>query len=291
MSDTHDPALFAPWTIDHELAALAVRGMRSRPALAVAQAFAKNIGDVAAILELPQFLTSLQALEKHVLLSVTQAHLSRLRTDPGAPPPSMDEFKRDVRRLHQAEFERFKAQPPTQAAYQQEARRQLNQLGARHEHLYPQLRSLFSTALVTAWTAFECVAGDTWAVALNAQAGRFAKAGFDTEMLLTALTRHSSVAGLEGIAHAYALFENSLELSVALASPDLHELHATRNVLVHYNGVINKRFKEKIETAAAVGEPVPLDGAAVARLVNAAIMGGCAIIQFVDDWLVRHASA
>ncbi|HEY1012612.1 MAG TPA: hypothetical protein VGE07_07905 [Herpetosiphonaceae bacterium] len=291
MSDAHDPPLFAPWTIDHELVTLAVRGMRSRPALPVAQAFAKNIGDIAAILDLPLHLAGLQALEKHVLLSVTQGQLARVRSDPGAPPPSMDDFKRDVRRLHQTEFERFKAQPATQAAYRQEARRQLNQLGARHEQLYPQLRSLFSTAIVSAWTAFECAAGDTWAVALNAQAGRFAKAGFDTETLLAALTRHSSVAGLEGIAQAYALFENSLELSVALASPDLHELHATRNVLVHYNGVINKRFKEKVETAAQAGDQVPLDGAGAARLVNAAIMGGCAIIQFVDDWLVRHASA
>ena len=102
------------------------------------------------------------------------------------------------------------------------------------------------------------------------------------------------LTSLSKIKKAYvAAFEKDEALDHALDGDDLDLLEASRHLIVHKGGMVDEEFQKrvaKVGIAYPVGDLLPLDGAMVSRMANAAIAAGCRLLAFVDDWLVKNPS-
>jgi hypothetical protein len=190
--------------------------------------------------------------------------------------------------------------------------------------VYPLVEKLLSLAVSSAWTAFECLATDTWVSVLNSrprimanralaakatgdgpdgltgkqlEVGLIARRGFDLRSCMgTLLKPKFDLTSLPNIKDAYwAIFREKSkvpkELEDSFGSADLALLESHRHVIVHRAGIVDDEFRKKTAKLGLdypEGKTLPLDGAMVSRLTNAAIKSGCELLAFVDKWLVEN---
>jgi hypothetical protein len=179
------------------------------------------------------------------------------------------------------------------------------------------LRVLLTSTVSGAWTAFECLATDTWVAALNARPARLAQKVMDTQgaeegaeglmgkqIPVGLLAKHGfdlrgcmghllkpkfDPTSLPKIKRAYTVaFGNGGDLTRFFDAPELAMLEASRHLIVHRAGVVDEEFEKKAAKWGinhTVGVLLPLDGKQVCRLANAAIDAGCKLLSFVDGWM------
>ena len=181
-------------------------------------------------------------------------------------------------------------------------------------------RSLLSAAIVQGWGAFEILVTDLWITALNGNP-RFAHNslatltsrsaaqnpkqitvddlavfGFDLrDHMGTLLSERFKFTGVEPIEKSYlAAFGGTSGCTQRIKSifekPPLRELEATRHLLAHKNGVVDKKFNQKAKTNLPLGEPVPLDFRKIKILVDAAVDTGVEMIKFVEGQIQAFAN-
>lgn len=166
-----------------------------------------------------------------------------------------------------------------------------NQFGREKHVVY----RLFSAATVSAWTAFECLAGDLWALAIDLYPHAFAQRAskqidiaelsrnkFDVSKVLgTILQGKFDFTGVEGITDAYkAIFEHYD--SKTLNDPRLRVLEKKRHLLVHRLGRVDDKFIKATGLALSPGSLVPCELPYLAADLNAVIECGCKLLSFVD---------
>ena len=87
-----------------------------------------------------------------------------------------------------------------------------------------------------------------------------------------------------------ALFGNEQQLIGTFSNQDLRILQACWNLIVHKGGIVDHAFKNITQydfPALQIGNALPLDGALVAKLVNASVACGCDLLSYADDFLMR----
>jgi hypothetical protein len=177
-----------------------------------------------------------------------------------------------------------------------------------------------AAATSAAWTAFECVATDTWVTALNAvpmtyyqgvlkaagagespqgltgkqiSVGLLAKYSFDLRGHLgTLLKPKFDLTSLSNIRDAYyAAFGKVQPLADLFEDEDLNLLEACRHVIVHRGGIADAEFvsrTRRMNIAVEEGAPLPLDGRLVSKLANASTAAGCKLLAFLDGQLASE---
>lgn len=192
---------------------------------------------------------------------------------------------------------------------------------ALNEFLKGELRAgahaWLSAQITGVWTAFESMAEELWATAVNAHPRGLAELkgtrrgqGEDRKVDLKFLQIHdydlSTKMGtvlkeryafdkLEEVRRAYAeaSFDDDADIKRVISDRALDALALTRHVIVHNSGIIDLDFlKRKADLPAAIvdelGKPLPLDGEVTAALVAPVINLGWNLIIAVDQWLFTH---
>ncbi|MDB6120576.1 MAG: hypothetical protein JWO08_4357 [Verrucomicrobiaceae bacterium] len=193
--------------------------------------------------------------------------------------------------------------------------------------LAPSIRygvnGVLDSMVVSAWTAFEVMAGDLWETALNDHPKYLASLSSDglKELKLSYLERndydlrkkmgsiHRDVGtykfqiltGEKGIQRAYkdAFHKDGDRVRAAISNKAFEALAVIRNILVHKQGKADRKFLKEckglpgMEKWAALneGDKIQLQGEDVGSLVSASFIGGCALISAVDEWLTAHPSS
>jgi hypothetical protein len=144
------------------------------------------------------------------------------------------------------------------------------------------------------WTAFECVAGDVWEVAVNVEPGglwktaseektlgvaTLAKYGFDLRACLgTVLKSKFDFTGVSGIRKAYLkTFGDSPVVEKALNDPNLSFLEACRNVVAHKAGIIDEMFLKRVQRTGrvyTVGSKLEIDRSTLTTFRNTNLVAG-----------------
>jgi hypothetical protein len=193
----------------------------------------------------------------------------------------------------------------------------LHSLATKLEGGREWMEGQLASATSAAWTAFEVVATDTWVGMLNSHPMTFipgvksaegtgegpggmsgkqvhleslAKYRLDLSRHLgTILKPKVDLTGLSNVRAAYeAAFGKGRRADDLFADEELHRLEASRHVIVHRAGVVGTEFinrTKRTDINAREGQPLPLDGQMVSRLVNAGIRAGCKLLEFVEDKL------
>jgi hypothetical protein len=147
------------------------------------------------------------------------------------------------------------------------------------------MQGILYALLTEAWTAFESLAQDLWVRIVNVypvplaqrvleptanlEAGNQVKSiswkiikdfGFDlTADMGTLLLRQKSVdfQQLKSIKAAYSVaFDGETDVIFESANPKLDILEATRNLLAHKGGVIDKKFKDRVANVPGLAESI-----------------------------------
>ncbi|MEE8171124.1 MAG: hypothetical protein V3T70_11315, partial [Phycisphaerae bacterium] len=191
---------------------------------------------------------------------------------------------------------------------------------AQRDYFQPSIAIILYAVLPMSWTAFECVAKDTWVACLdagNTTAGHrairslsnkdavgglaakhiniemLAKHNFDIRNRLgTVLADKFDFTGMDGIRRAYrsAFAQNASELGF-LDVADLDQLQSYRNLIVHRGGIADEAFTKRTATSLAVGDRVVLSGDLVAAFVESAVRSGVELLKFADCWLMSNGSS
>lgn len=169
------------------------------------------------------------------------------------------------------------------------------------------------SAVVSAWTAFECLAADSWAAALNhypmqlydkacgfarknVRITFLAKYKFDLRNRLGTLLRpRFDLNSLAGIRKAYRAVFDREKVDEIFQEPDLSVLEATRHLIVHRAGLVDERFQRRTKRSdfhAKLGSMLVLEEKQIARLLNAAVFAGGDLLAFIDELAEKyHAGA
>jgi hypothetical protein len=183
------------------------------------------------------------------------------------------------------------------------------------------LRSLTLARIVFAWTAFECLAGDMWEVAVNEKAidlghpafqhlpqdsiategittrnvavGILARYGFDLRNALgTVLRPKFDFSSVTGIQTGYeAAFGRVGRLGEILGDKELVRLEITRHAVVHRAGVVDEEYIRRTSSNLSEGQLVPIDGEGVISMLIAMARAACELADFVDRRLCDLASS
>jgi hypothetical protein len=166
-------------------------------------------------------------------------------------------------------------------------------------------RGQLHQAIVSGWTAFECLAHDAWTHMLNHYPLKLvhrintcqdkkvrAKAirlnvlqshGFDLSKHMGAiLARKFKLNVYEGIVKAYkAVFHEHTALISVFNNDDLRLAAFSRNVIVHKAGVIDTKFVSKVQRyfPCTVGEELCFDPVRFSRTINAMTEAGLGLLK------------
>jgi hypothetical protein len=177
------------------------------------------------------------------------------------------------------------------------------------------LRSLKLARLVLGWTAFECLSRDAWEAALNESPAGLAqqtvrglpseedsesgltrkqvpvaflsKFGFDLRKRMgTVLRSKFDFTSVSGMRQAYiAAFGDKKELSSIFAEPELMQLEAFRNLIVHRGGIVDEEYLKRSGATHEIGQPLSPDDEVITATLNAMKSSGCELLLFVDQTL------
>jgi hypothetical protein len=150
-----------------------------------------------------------------------------------------------------------------------------------NEGMQQSIDHIFTAIVRESWTAFECLAGDLWAVGVRNRAR-----GINTY----AASGKESFLGVAAIKEAYGLAFGAKGKKVfsTVANGEIFLLSAFRNVMTHSPGKASKRFVKQLLRfpefkSIKEGDAIVLDGALVRRLRMASALVGDALIHLVDD--------
>lgn len=145
--------------IDVENPEVLSRTLSSKELAAVSRSFAKNIDDILALLSLPLFLLTFGASELKRLELFAKALVST---------GSVSKWEKDskTRKKVEAEVNRLVREEVNGGDITTDADIILGQLLNLTE-IHSAVRALLLSATSASWTAFECVAKDSWTAALN----------------------------------------------------------------------------------------------------------------------------
>ncbi|HEX8773642.1 MAG TPA: hypothetical protein VF735_08515 [Pyrinomonadaceae bacterium] len=310
-------SLLSGIAIEQAMTSECVSKIKSPQLLLVATAFAKNISDISHLLNLPETLLAygkmqLQAFTYFIYFTdAAKIQDWKNKTQQELVAELTNEF---ARLFEQHQDKILKNVPDL-------ARKDLVDLIVARQEIRDSLRSFLAAATTSAWSAFETLASDMWFIVLNTQpkfahravnnAGRLkdekggglldrrfsvddiARYGFDLrEHMGDLLKEKFKFSILEGIQNAYlAAFGNFKDIETVFIGKDLCELEATRHLILHRSGVVDKKFIRKINTSLNLGDNVPLNGAIVSRFVNASIEAGVRLITIMDELLlIKHVN-
>lgn len=315
-------------SIEVDKAKAAADAVRTEVLKSVAEAFVKNVSNAAGLISMPEstakyFLGGLavlfSAITKREQLRV--AIVEELKAFFNKEPTTQlaDSLNQvDVIERVAAAFVRSEDLGPLLGSKPREVVRLLEKLVPVQTWILTQLAAATSGA----WTAFECLATDTWVAAVNSrpvtlaarameakatgdesdafqgktlQVWQLAQYGFDLRNRMGFLLRpkFDMTSGKTFDKAFTAIFTKESLLDSLFKDPDLRLLEASRHVIVHNAGIVDEDFIQNtkgLNLAYPNGQPLPLDGNLVSRLLNAAIESGCKLLKFVDDWLMKNAT-
>lgn len=267
---------------------------------AVAESFLENMRQIEALVEMPHMLFGFQQVD-------AEFHSLFIRTALAGPVIDGDEYTQRVL----AQMREFKVgKVPQFSAKVQERYEE----ALKNETYGPTLRSsmhvLYSAAVSSSWTAFECAATDLWVEAMNqspqllAQSaarlldsgdeeithkqisiGLAARHGFDLRHCLgTILRQKFDFTGVTGIEKAYGVFGPQEYLANIFADPTLRDLEAARHLIVHRAGRVDAQYKKRTKSTADEGAVLTFPLESVLRYFNASQAAGIGLLAFVNDW-------
>jgi hypothetical protein len=188
--------------------------------------------------------------------------------------------------------------------------------------------SILSAMIISAWTAFEVLAGDLWVAALNSRprlgfaainadpapipgeseperrkraritmpSELLLKPGFDhTKSMGTVLREKFVFTNRHSTEEAYSkVFKRDrAKIESVFGEQRLNWLAELRHVIVHKAALADDDFLRGTSTHPVFrqlheSDEVPIDGTIVAELATAAITQGIALLDFVDQWLKNN---
>jgi hypothetical protein len=201
----------------------------------------------------------------------------------------------------------------------------LNDLLRETPQFVDACRATVYSTLSGAWTAFECLAKDTWITLLNTHPSFFAQNAFrGLDKNEEGLTKRTVPVGLlsrygfnvsnrlgdlledrfdftsvRGTCNAYrAIFGKDLDLAKLVRrkyclkhrrrANQLERLEAIRHVVVHRGGVVDERFVERFGGTQKSGDLLRLEALEFETVVNSTIVSGCRLLHSVDMWLTKN---
>jgi hypothetical protein len=189
-----------------------------------------------------------------------------------------------------------------------------------HEAGLGGFKSQLKAAILLSWSAFENLSADLWVDCLNTypqalmsniahsdpsqpdqkkiEIWQLQRYEYDLRGHMgTVLKDRYKFTDVDGIRKAYVdVFgpARKSEIDGVLRDPDLNFLEAARHNVAHRAGVTDSRFLSRIKNYPSFtsneGEPLPLTGSFVSRLVSAAVEAGCVLVKSVDGWLPENAT-
>lgn len=199
-----------------------------------------------------------------------------------------------------------------------------NMLSAQSPEFDDGPEAWMASQIIATWTAFEAMAGDLWEAALNAKPAILAKLdgrnpsskqkpgddpkrikldylyqyNFDlSRQMGTIFVRENrySFDRLDGIRDAYrdAFSVEGDQVKAIIADKALEVGSLVRNNLVHNGGIIDAVYANRAsvlppEAIGAIGSPILIDGALVAKINGPLIEAGHDLVVAVDNWLSSH---
>jgi hypothetical protein len=287
-----------------------VESIRSELLHDAARAFLANINNLDSLLNLPGVLSYTAAIHS---LSNWKAYNTALNALYADERPSLPEFQDQIRTAINSVLDR-----DNQAEIAKEQCKILD-FFFESDNMRAALKTLLLSAIVSAWTAFECLSTDVWVATVNAypqtlamralsapangnsvdglggkqvQVSFLAKHGFDLRFKMGGLLKPKfDLTSLENFRAAYLpVFGKSDELKAIFASQDLNLLEASRHVIVHRAGIMDEQFCSRVRAmnlVVAPGAPLCVEGRLASRLSNSAIEAGCALLGHIDRLLAR----
>jgi hypothetical protein len=183
-----------------------------------------------------------------------------------------------------------------------------NALTSPNPEINDGMRSVLTSCLIDAYTAFETLAGDLWEQAVNARPALAPSVNISTTFLqkfnytvpdkLGTVLRElklAKFASLEDIRTSYrvAFTQHADLIHAAVGDKSLDALAVARNVIVHKAGVCDKEYQDRARGLAQlpkleIGEPLPVTGQLVKQLIDPAILRSRTLIECVGQWLLSH---
>jgi len=289
-----------------DIAAEVAASVRSPELQPVARDFARSCEQLLELLALP--LVLLTYGESQTLTAAFHVLVENDRGLPGWGEEAVRAYRAALRRAADRQLAEFPV-----ANHALEALRKL----LKEPVVASAFRSMLFAALSGAWAAFESVAKDCWVVALNLRTdelGRraltklpqdqqdggvsskqisveiMARYGFDLRNKLgTVLEGKFDFTSVSGIRRAYTTAFDSFPTDLSAWPDDLSVLEATRHLIVHRAGYVDRTYAKRTGYQGPDGEPLDVSGSRVCKLADVAILAGCDLVRGVDDWLGRHA--
>lgn len=330
--------LFASGIAQREIAVNRMDSLQNKVPLGPATAsFNTNVARIETLVRLPIFLMDIASLQQLVSDTATFRLTQTLEPTP-AQMPSMDAFAAERVRLMKIALSggavSVRSTPWVDAdsiPIHFASCGNLQELLTNSENNVPGLivaiESLLASVLISAWTAFETLAGDLWVAAVNARPDSLGENVFGTNATIDfGLLRefdyqiegrlgdaarkkdHGKFNSLDSIKEAYLLaFRAPPGDAKAKSSPNLVQLFNTyfrplrvlellRNLLAHQGGKVDAIFLAKIKpfdydlAKLEADKPIPLQGNMVIQGVGPVIEFGTKLIEFVDSWMKQIKS-
>jgi hypothetical protein len=269
-----------------------------------AQAFAANVSGVALLAILPAVSTHFEKLNQFLLDIVTFRKTGQLGGKVETGPISAPEMK--------AVFDELQAGGALMGITNiADAASAFEYQTVAEIKIRAGLRSLLSSTLVASWTSFETLAGDLWEAVVNARPSLATKLGkpikpnilqkYDynvaksmgaimTEIDAVSFTRLENIRA----AYKYVFADNYGDsIMAAIEDKSLDALSQARNLVVHKAGRCDAEYQRRAAglpqlPQLKIGEPLPLDGVLVQRLIEPAFANCHLLIKSVGNWLTSH---
>jgi hypothetical protein len=174
------------------------------------------------------------------------------------------------------------------------------------------LTSIGPSSLIQLWSAFEFLSAELWSKAIDSrpsslgiaaaewalprvstdgarrQLGRaFSERAFKTGKFLRARLSFSNATEIK---NNY----ESIFLGLAFGEswvPAVKRIQATRNVLLHNGGVVNKQFRRLADIPLPEGMSLKFDGSLLLALTKITLEIGISLLEVVDSWLSSHTES
>lgn len=169
-------------------------------------------------------------------------------------------------------------------------------------------QAVMRNSVVSAWSAFEALATDLWAAAIEGAPELLKNVLIsddvqkDTYLQIRKaigsgigeiLARKMAMKTVPAIKKAYATAFAPEEFAYLSEqqNPTLKELEKTRHLLVHCGGVVDHEFLKASGMTATVNEELELNREHVHELIASAMEAGLKLIMFAKDWFYPYVNS
>ena len=157
--------------------------------------------------------------------------------------------------------------------------------------LHGWLHDILKSVIIQAWSAFEVLAEDLHRLSREKHAPLFRS---------EAVSARYNFRGLKSLNAAFVkLFCRDSRIQNVVGSKEIKAVAVLRHLLVHKNGIIDRRFLEQCSEHPVVTDfamfkeqqEVLINGEMVRSLVDPALRHGFELIRLVDDWMTDPPAA